>query len=128
MKTLLSVFIILHGLVHIWYILIITRIVDFTPDMGWTGRSWLLSEYLSGTAIRYIAVLLYLLATLLFVTSGIANLINLEWYKTLLFAAAFLSSITIIIFFDGKLDLLIQKGLLGLLINLIIISIISYLR
>lgn len=128
MKTILSVFIILHGLVHIWYILIINRIVDFTPNMGWTGKSWLFSQCFSENSLRYMAIILYLLVTLLFMISGLAILINIEWQKTIITVAALLSSLTIIIFFDGKFELLVQKGFLGLIINLIIISIILYSR
>jgi len=30
-------FLILHGLVHLWYLVLAFRLVEYKPDMGWTG-------------------------------------------------------------------------------------------
>ena len=45
MKFIITLFILLHGWVHAWYLLLAGNIVKYTPDMGWTGHSWLLSGY-----------------------------------------------------------------------------------
>jgi hypothetical protein len=33
-----GVFIVLHGLVHVWYVTLSQRWVEFQPEMVWTGE------------------------------------------------------------------------------------------
>lgn len=123
-KTILSIVIILHGLVHIWYLLLLSKVVKYTPDMGWTGDSWLVSESSEIFWIRYTGIILYSLTCILFVSSGIGLMSNSSITRNLLYISAILSSILIIFFFDGRFDMLIQKGFVGLIINTIIIFIV----
>lgn len=118
MKTILSIIIILHGAVHIWFVLLLNNVVRHTPDMGWTGKSWLLAE---SNLTRYVGTVIYLLATVLFISSSIGIMLNKAWYPALLLISAFVSSAGILLFFDGSFQMLVQKGVIGLGINLIII-------
>ncbi|MGC9342288.1 MAG: hypothetical protein ACP5E3_06285 [Bacteroidales bacterium] len=118
MKTILSIFIILHGAVHIWFVLLLNKVVKYTPDMGWTGKSWLLAE---NNLTRYTGTVIYLLATVLFIASSLGIMLNKAWYPTLLLISAIVSSAGILLFFDGSFQMLVQKGIIGLGINLIII-------
>jgi hypothetical protein len=123
-RVLASIFVILHGLVHFWYVTLSLQLVEFQTDMGWTGRSWLLSGLLGVSTVRLVAVVMYALAALAFVFGGIGLVAGAAWAPSVLLAAAVFSAAFILIFWDGSTSMLVQKGLLGLLINLVIIGLI----
>lgn len=120
-KVFFGVFIILHGLVHMWYFTLSQKLVTFQADMGWTGKSWLFTNALGDTATRSLAGLLYALATIVFAVGGIGFMIQQDWWRPVAIGSAIFSSAILILFWDGSLNLLVEKGLLGLLINLAIL-------
>ena len=120
-RLLIGVFIILHGLVHIWYLTLSQRLVPFQPEMGWTGRSWIFTDILGDSTTRAIASLLFLVATVGFVASGVGFLLNQEWWRTVLIGSAVLSAAITLLFWDGGAELIVQKGLVGLLIDVAIL-------
>jgi hypothetical protein len=117
-RILLGIFIILHGLVHLWYFTLSQRLVPFEPEMGWTGRSWLLTGILGDNTARTIASVLFVLATFGFVAGGVGYLADLAWWRTVLIVSAVLSAVTTLIFWDGSAQYIVQKGLLGFLIDI----------
>lgn len=121
LRVLAGIFVILHGLVHLWYFTLSRRLVAFKPDMGWTGESWLFSGLLGDPVTRMLAALLYLLSTVAFVAGGLGTFLRAGWSPPVLTVAAILSVATIILFWDGDTRLIVQKGLLGLLISLAIL-------
>ena len=121
MTTLYAVFITLHGLAHIWYVVLSLRLVPFQPEMGWSGESWLLTGRLDEQVVRTIASLLYTLATLGFIVTGTVLLLNGNLYPPIMITAAALSMITIALYWDGDSSQLVQKGLVGFLINAFIL-------
>ena len=70
-RVLLGTFIILHGLVHVGYIVLSQKWVAFRPEMGWSGRSWLFTPLLGDPAARAAAAIIYALAGLGLVVGGI---------------------------------------------------------
>lgn len=116
-----ATFVVLHGLVHLWYVSLSQGLVPFKPEMGWTGRSWLFSSLLGSAATRAVAGPLYILATIAFVVAGAAFFVGVEWSRALLVAAALLSSALILLFWDGGLNMWMEKGMIGLLINLLLL-------
>ena len=119
--VLFGIFIILHGLVHLWYVVLSQGWVPYQPDMGWTGESWILSGIMGQAPLRWLATVLYSLAALGFVLAGIGILFQTGWWQPVLLAVAAFSSVIILIFWDGSRALIVQKGLLGLLINAVVI-------
>ena len=120
---LLGGFIILHGLVHLLYFALSRKLFNLnTPLVGWPERSWLFSSFFRDSTTCAIANVLYALATVLFVVSGIGILIQATWWGLLLVSAVLISSATIIIFWDGKLQRLPDKGFIGVLINVVILG------
>lgn len=117
-----GIIMILHGLVHMWYVTLARHWVPFKPDMGWTGNSWLLTNLIGDATTRTIATVIYTLITVAFVIGGIGVFANTEWWPTLVAGAAIISSVAILLFWDGNPSLMIQKGLLGLLINLAVLA------
>ena len=121
LKNILSIVVILHGMVHAWYILLLTKAVKYVPEMGWTGESWLIPGLPDNPTLRNVAVLLYSLAGGLFVISGIGLMTNVTWTRSFLVASAILSSILLVIFFDAHWEMFVQKGFVCLIINVVII-------
>jgi hypothetical protein len=117
LSFLIGVFIVLHGLVHVWYVTLSQRLVEFQPEMGWSGRSWVLSNPLGDATTGSLASVLYGLATILFVAGGIGIFARTGWWRPMLISSAAFSSAIILLFWDGSMELLVQKGFIGLLIN-----------
>lgn len=93
--------------------------------MGWTGESWLLSTFMEKSITHSVAGVLFILATIVFIISGIGILANAEWRNPLLLATAILSSIILLLFWDASFAVLVQKGLSGLLIIVGILLVIT---
>jgi hypothetical protein len=117
MQIIIGIFVILHGLVHMWYVTLSQRWVEFQADMGWTGKSWLLSNLMGQSLVNNIATIFYGLATVLYLVVGIGLLAKQNWVQSWMIGASAFSILTIFIFWDGNFSLLVQKGLLGFLIS-----------
>ncbi|MBN2469621.1 MAG: hypothetical protein JXN59_02760 [Anaerolineae bacterium] len=117
MKVLFGIFVVLHGLVHLWYVVLARRLVEFKPEMGWSGQSWLFTSLLGDPAARWLATVAYVLAAVVMALSGIGVLMGAGWWRSLLIGAAAFSTVVILLFWDGGMDHIVEKGLLGLLIN-----------
>ncbi len=124
----LGSFVVLHGLVHLWFFTLSQHLVPFQPAMGWTGRSWIFTNILGDATTRVIAGVLYLLATIGFVAGGSGLFTRQEWWPAVIVGSAGLSAATIILFWDGSTQLLIEKGLIGFLIDAAILIALLVLR
>jgi hypothetical protein len=93
------------------------RLVPFQPEMGWTGKSWLLTNILGEYTTRTLAGLLFVLAAAGFVAGGLGYLIQMDWSITVLIVSAVLSAVTTFVFWDGSSQYIVQKGLLGFFID-----------
>jgi len=123
-NTLAGIFLILHGLVHFWYVVLSYQLVQFQPEMGWSGQSWLFSSLINESTLRSLAGLLFIIAAILFVISGISLFFQPQWLNTLLMVSSIFSSLLLILFWDGNLAMIVQKGIFGLIINLVIITLV----
>lgn len=121
LQFLFGLFILLHGLVHLWYFTLSQRLVEFQAEMGWTGESWVLSQVLEQSAVRPLAGSLFILAAAGFVLSSIGVFLRAAWWPAALVISAVFSSIVVLLFWDGQTQMLVQKGLLGLVINLVLL-------
>ena len=121
LRFVISLFIVLHGLVHLWYFTLSQRLVEFKPEMGWSGRSWIITNFLGDSTTRSLASVLYVLATIAFVVSGIGILLRAEWWRPVLVGSAVFSAAIILLLWDGGLQLLVNKGLVGFTISVMIL-------
>jgi hypothetical protein len=112
-----GIFVLLHGLVHLWYVVLSQRWVEFQAEMGWTGESWLFSPLLGDGATRGLATVLYSLAALGFVIGGLGVLARQDWWRPVVLGSAAFSAAVVLLFWDGGLQRIVEKGLLGFLIN-----------
>jgi hypothetical protein len=120
--VLFGLFIVLHGLVHIWYVILAQKLVAFQPEMGWTGQSWILTTRLGDATTRFWASLFYSFAAISMVMSGVGVMLLSGWYRPALLSSILLSSIILLVFWDGSPDKIVQKGLLGFIINGLILT------
>ena len=118
MNILVGIFLILHGLVHFWPITLSQGWVEYQPDMGWTGQSWLLSGLMGSDLLKWLATALFGLAALAFITAGAGKLGDQVWARTWILAASALSAVTLVLLWDGGTQQLIEKGLIGVLIDM----------
>lgn len=77
----------------------------------------MLSPIIKSEVLRPISGILFIFAAVGFVVGGIGFLGRASWYPQVLLISAIFSSAILILFWDSSLDKIIQKGLIGLLIN-----------
>lgn len=102
MKTFVGVFLIIHGILHFWYVTVSLRLIKYQAWMGWSGESWLLTSSLGDGVARAIAAVLYSLAAIGFVASGAGLLMERPWFRLVLIGAVVFSLIATLLFWAGK--------------------------
>ncbi|MDZ7844641.1 MAG: hypothetical protein U5K99_07570 [Anaerolineales bacterium] len=117
-NLLFKIMIILHGLVHFWYVTLGMGWVDFQSEMGWTGKSWLLSGFMSSDLPRVLAVGFYGISAVLFSAAGLGMILGFDVAQKWLWVPALISAAAVVIFWDGQTGMLVEKGVLGLMISL----------
>ena len=119
-RNIFGVFLVLHGLVHFLYIAISQ---EYIHDEGihWTERSWLFSEFFSQNTVKRLAFVFYGISILLFLLAGIVVFMEIPNLKRSIFVAAIFSTITILSFWNGKLQNLSDQGFIGIALNLLIL-------
>lgn len=117
-KFLFMIMIILHGLVHFWYVTLGMGWVAFQSEMGWTGKSWLLSGFMSSGLTRALAVGFYGIAAVLFSAAGLGMILGYDAAQKLLWVPSLISAAAVVVFWDGQMGMLVEKGILGLMISL----------
>ena len=118
----LGLFLALHGLVHFWYVVLSQGWVEVEEAMGWSGESWLLSGVLPEGAILTVASVLYVAVAAGFVAGGVGYVLETDWAPGVLVASAVVSTLVLVAMWDGRFDLLVEKGLLGVVINAIVLA------
>ena len=104
MKTIVALFLILHGLVHG----ILAMVPDpNAPEAGFGtffSRSWLLAGLgLSESVSRLVAIVLAAVATIGFIAAGLALLdilMPFDWWRTLAIASAAVSLLLLVTFWN----------------------------
>lgn len=128
LQFIVGVFIVLHGLVHLLYFGQSARRFELRPGMGWPNGSWAFSRLLGNEATRTLASMSCVVAAIGFVAGGIGILVSQAWWHPVVVASAAFSAVLIILFWDGKVQKLDDKGGVGLLIDLAILVAVLGLR
>jgi hypothetical protein len=118
LKFIVGVFIVLHGLVHLLYSGQSRRLFELQAGMVWPDGSWAFSKLLGDEATRWLAGIACILAALGFVAGGIAILVGQSWWRPVVVGAAAFSAAIFVLFWDGGLQRLADKGAIAILINL----------
>ena len=121
-RLLVGIFLVLHGLVHLWYVVLSQGWVEVEDQMGWNGHSWLFSSVLSSETLLALASVLYVVVTIGFVLGGIGFALDAGWWAPVVVGTAVLSTVVLVAMWDGRFELLIEKGAAGVLINVGLIA------
>jgi len=128
LQLIFGVFMVLHGLVHLLYFGQSARRFELRPGMIWPDGSWAFSRLLGDRTTRNLASLACVVAAILFVAGGAGVLISQPWGPPISVAAAVFSTVTFMVFWNGKLHKVSDQGGVGILINLAILVAVLVLR
>jgi hypothetical protein len=117
----IGLFIVLHGLVHLLYLGQSLRLFELQSGMVWPEGSWASSKLLGNEATKLLASTSCVLAAIGFVAAGIGILVGQAWWRPVVVGSAAFSTVVFILFWDGELQKLADKGGIGLLINIAIV-------
>lgn len=121
-RIIFGVFIVLHGLVHLLYFGQSQRLFELQPGMVWPDGSWLFARVLDVAGNRVLATLFLVWAAIGFVAAGVGIFAGQSWFRPVLAGTAAFSSFIYILFWDGGWQNLDDKGGVGLLINMAILT------
>jgi len=121
-RFLVGIFIVVHGLVHLLYCGQSWRLFELQPQMVWPDGSWAFSKLLGEKKTRILASVSCILAAIGFAAGGAGILLRQVWWHPVVVGSAAFSSLIIILFWDGKMKKLDDKGFVGLLINAVILA------
>ena len=122
LSLIIGLFFILHGLVHLLYCGQSQRVFQLQPGMVWPDGSWAFSKILGDEETRLLATVFLVLAATGFVVGGASMLARQAWWRPVIVAAAALSVAIFVLFWDGDLQKLADKGAIALLINTVILA------
>lgn len=114
---LFSLFLILHGLVHLLYLGQSLRRFELQPGMDWPAGSWFFSRLSGEGTTRALAGLLLALAAAGFAAGGVALFFRWAWWRPAVIASALLSTALYLLFWDGAWKDLDDQGAVAILIN-----------
>lgn len=133
--TIVGIFLILHGLIHLLYFGQSQRLFELRPDMVWPEGSWIFSRLFENHSTRWLSSLIFILAAvtfilaaIMFVAGGTGLSLDQAWWRTIAVSAAIFSSTIIVLFWDGRRKTLVEQGGVGLLINLVILAVLLILQ
>ncbi|WP_436926075.1 hypothetical protein [Halosimplex amylolyticum] len=126
LRLAVAVFLALHGLVHLWYVVLSQGWVEVEDAMGWNGQSWLLSDLLAEGTILSLASVLYVLVAAGFLAGGVGYGLDRDWATPVLVGAAVLSTVVLVVMWDGRFDLLVEKGVVGVAINVAVVALLVF--
>jgi hypothetical protein len=115
-------FLVLHGFVHLLYFGQSIRAFELQPGMTWPMDSWLFSKHFSRSVLRVIAATLCVLAGMGFLIGGVGLLFAQTWAATMIIAAAILSIVLYVLFWDGRRKHLDRQGGIGVLIDVAVLA------
>ena len=121
-NVLFGIFFVLHGLVHMLYFGQSGRFFELQSGMIWPDGSWAFSRLLGDAGTRSLASVLLVLAAIGFVIGGIGIFAKQAWWRPVIVAVAVFSSVIYLLFWDAGMQHLDNKGGIGILINLAILT------
>jgi hypothetical protein len=128
LRSVIGVFIVLHGLVHLLYFGQSAKFFELQPGMVWPEGSWLFSKLMGGDATRLMAGVCCILAAIGFVAGGAAILLGQSWWRPVVAGTSAFSTVLCVLFWDGKMQRLDNQGAIAVLINAAILVAVLILR
>lgn len=117
MRTIIGIFIILHGLVHLLYFGQSLRYFELQSGMIWPDGSWLFSGRLEIQVVRTFVAIWCVLVAAGFIITGIGLFLSAGWWREILILSTFLSVLLFVVCWNGSLFKLDDQGGYSILIN-----------
>jgi hypothetical protein len=112
-------FIFAHGLAHMVYTsLAMGWLPELKNQSTWSGSSWLLTGSIGLPTTRLLGAIFFTAITVVFAITAGALAFKQPWANTWLLWTAVTSSIGLLLFWDGSMEDLVSKGLIGVAINI----------
>jgi hypothetical protein len=89
--------------------------------MAWPDGSWAFSKILGDGTTRMVAAVFLVVAAIGFMAGGSGIFLEQAWWRPIVMGVAAFSAVVFLLFWDGKIQELDDKGGVGLLINLAIL-------
>jgi uncharacterized membrane protein YphA (DoxX/SURF4 family) len=121
LRFIIGVFFVLHGLVHLLYFGQSQRFFELRPGMVWPDGSWAFSRLFGDQVTRMLASISFVVAAVGFVAGGVGLMLGQTWWPPLIVGSAAFSAAVTILFWDGRMQALDEKGGIGLLIDIAIL-------
>ncbi len=122
MNFVIGIVIVLHGLAHFLYLGQSQRYFELRPLLVWPDKSWALSRFLGVETTRLLASTACALAAIGFIVGGTGLLLGQVWWRSIVISVAAFSTSLYILFWDGHLRKLDEKGAVGILINIVLLA------
>ena len=125
-EILLGIIIILHGIVFLLYAGHSKKLFELQKGMVWPNESWLLKNVIPENSLRLLTFLIFIIFAIMFVISGILFFIDNYLWKILIYIVSVISSIFMLLLWNGKNEKIADQGGVGLLINLFILMVLYF--
>jgi len=120
MQYLIAFLVLAHGFIYVRIGPIASRAVK-----GWSGRSWLLGDTITGTHLTSLVATLHVLAGVLILACAAAIAAGgllAGWWPPLAVAGSVIGIAAFAVFWDGQARLLFEEGVAGALISLLLLA------
>jgi hypothetical protein len=122
MSFLVGIFLVLHGLVHLFFVGQGLRLFRPQEWMTWPDGSWLFSRFLRTASFRVMAAALCALCTVGFMLAGVGVMVEQGWWEPVAIASAIGSGLVFILFWNGSPERIVEQGLIAVLIDVAILA------
>jgi len=121
MIILFGVFLIAHGLVFAMYAAHAMGLFEVKPGLTWPDASWALSGLIGDPAVRWVVVGVFALVAVGFAVAGVALMSHQAWWEALAAAMAAVSTLMIVLAWNGRMYELSEQGLVAVIINVAVV-------
>jgi len=121
MITIVGIFTILHGLVHLLYTGQSLRLFEMQPGLVWPDNSWAFLQLLGNETTRKLSAIVLIIAAILFAVGGFGIVFSQTWWRLSVISAAVFSTFLYLLCWNGRFERLDDNGFVGILINIVLL-------
>lgn len=119
LRYLIAFVVFAHGFVYV-------RIGSVLPGpiTAWRGRSWLLSDAVTGDQLRRVVISLHVTAGIALLACAVAIALAPSlpgWWRPLAITGAAIGVVAFTVFWDGQTRLLFEEGVTGAVVSLVLL-------
>jgi hypothetical protein len=124
MSILLGIFFLLHGMVHLLYAGQVLRFFELRPGLVWPDGAWLFAGWLGEAGTRWLAGISLVLVAIGYAAGALGLFLRQDWWRPSAIGAAIFSMAVFALLWDGKLQEILDKGGVGVLISLAVLVVV----